>query len=378
VIGGMPNQRQERHRSALAAVAAVLMLAVPAMLGGAAPAAATTGFSIHNPQRDGLTGRPLSCPDPSVVGAVRGDWRYFLVCTSDNAGNAFPIWMSEDLQHWYPDGFVFAGGHEPAWAVPSGAHTRGRFWAPSIYRIGGRWVVYFAAQYNPASRALPRHAVSRRTMVIGVATSRSLAGPWHTAILHWPGQFNAVNRPQQRELVGGDIDPGVVRDPRSGQLYLFWAEQRTQIWEGALSPDGMRVDPHIRVALHVTKPWECDPLSRKCTVEGPEPFYHDGQVYLLYSAASTWDSSYAVGTAAAPDVLDPAHPFVKLAQPILHSAGSVVGPGRVSHPITGPGGESLILYHALLAPSRAHISASRILMLGTLSWDGGWPAIGGD
>ncbi len=374
----MPNQRQKSHRSALAAAAVALLLAVPAMLWSVAPAGAAAGFSIHNPQRDGLTGRPLSCPDPSVIGAVRGHWRYFLLCTSDNAGNAFPIWMSEDLQHWYPDGVVFAGGHEPAWAVPSGPHTRGRFWAPSIYRIGNRWVVYFAAQYNPASRALPRHTVSRRTMVIGVATSRSLAGPWHTAILHWPGQFNAVNGPHQRELVGGDIDPGVVRDPRSGQLYLFWAEQRTQIWEGALSPDGMRVDPHIRVALNVTEPWECDPLSRKCTVEGPEPFFHDGQVYLLYSAASTWDGSYAVGSAAALDVLDPAHPFVKLAQPILHSAGSVVGPGRVSHPITGPGGESLILYHALLAPSRAHISASRILMLGTLSWHGGWPAIGGD
>ena len=37
--------------------------------------------------------------------------------------------------------------------------------------------------------------------------------------------------------------PGVVQDPRNGQLYLFWAQQREQIWEGALSPDGFTLAP---------------------------------------------------------------------------------------------------------------------------------------
>lgn len=342
----------------------------------AGPAAASNPLAIHNPQRNGLTGRPLSCPDPSVVSAARGHWRYFLVCTSDNARDAFPIWMSEDLVHWYPDGYVLAAHHEPYWAVHSdGNHHAGLFWAPSIYRIQNRWVVYFAAQYNPASRALGSAVLKPGTMVIGAATATSLAGPWHTKILHYPGQFNAANARRQQELVGGDIDPGMVRDPRSGQLYLFWAQQRQQIWEGALSADGMTLAPNIRVALGVTKPWECDPLSQKCTIEGPEPFYHDGYIFLMYSAASTWDFTYAVGVAATSAALDPAHPFVKLPEPILQTAGGFLGPGRTSHPIVGPSGQLLILYHALLRPLRGHASAARILMLGTLNWSSGWPLI---
>jgi GH43 family beta-xylosidase len=311
-----------------------------------------------------------------VVAARRGRWRYFLVCTSDNARNTFPIWMSEDLVHWYPNGYVFPYGHQPFWAVPSdGRSHTGLFWAPSIYRIQNRWVVYFAAQYNAASHALGAAALKPGTMVVGVATATSLAGPWQTKILHYPGQFNAVNARAQQEIAGGDIDPGVVQDPRNGHLYLFWAQQREQIWEGALSPDGMTLSPNVRVAIGVSEPWECDPFSHKCTIEGPEPFYHDGSIYLMYSAASTWDSTYAVGVAAAPDALDAAHPFVKLAEPILQTAGGFLGPGRTSHPILGPSGESLILYHALLKPLRSHASAARILMLGTLNWVNGWPLI---
>ena len=59
----------------------------------------------------------------------------------------------------------------------------------------------------------------------------------------------------------------------------------------------------MHVAFSVSEPWECDPANNVCTVEGPQPFYHDGKIYLLYSAASTWDSTYAVGVATSPSVL---------------------------------------------------------------------------
>jgi beta-xylosidase len=357
----------------------LLVFALSAVLGGAVlavPALGASPLKIHNPQRDALTGKPLSCPDPSVIGADRGNWRYFLVCTSDNGLNAFPIWMSEDLVHWYPDGYVFPHGKQPYWAVHStGGGRDGIFWAPSIYRIENRWVVYFAAQYNPASHALGSVKMAPHTMVLGVGTSNSLAGPWHTKLLHYPAQFNRENARPQEERGGGDIDPGVVRDPRTGRLYIFWAEQREQIWEGALSANGLTMAPNIRVALGVTEPWECDPPSGNCTVEGPEPFYRDGMIYLMYSAASTWDYTYAVGVARSPAALDPAQPFVKLPEPILRTANGFLGPGRTSHPIVGPSGESLVLYHALLHPLKAHLSGARTLMLGTLNWVDGWPLI---
>jgi beta-xylosidase len=343
----------------------------------ASVSASAATFPYQNPMKDGLTGKPLSCPDPSVTKVHRGDWNYFLVCTSDNARNAFPIWMSEDLVHWYPNGYVFPYRHQPWWAAPSDGRTRnGVFWAPSIYRLNGHWQVYFAAVYNNASHALGKVALPTGTMVLGVATASALKGPWHTHLLHYPGQFNALNAVAAQERSGGDIDPGVVRDPRTGRLYIFWAEQQRQIWQGALSPDGLSIDPHIQLAFGVSQEWECDPLDSLCTIEGPEPFYHDGRVYVMYSAASTWDQTYAVGVASAPEALNPAEPFVKHPSPILRTANGFLGPGRTSHPVIGPRGQSLILYHALVkrVPPH-HYSGARTLMLGTFNWVGGWPLI---
>jgi GH43 family beta-xylosidase len=329
-----------------------------------------------NPMRNGLTGKPLSCPDPSVINAHRGKWNYFLFCTSDNGRDAFPIWMSEDLVHWYPDGSVFPHNHQPWWAVRStGAGRDGIYWAPSIYRVDNRWVLYFSAQYNGTTHALGSVTLAPRTMVLGVATSNSLAGPWHTKLLHYPGQLNAQNTRPNHEVIGGDIDPGIVEDPRTGRKYIFWAEQRQQIWESELSSDGLTIGPDIHVAFSISQPWECDPANRICTVEGPQPFYHDGQIYVLYSAASTWDSSYAVGVASSPSVLDPDHVFRKLPQPILKAGNGFLGPGGESDPVIGPDGHTMIMYHALTHPIAHHTSGRRVLMLGLLNWVNGWPQV---
>jgi GH43 family beta-xylosidase len=341
-----------------------------------AQAQSQPSLSYANPMRNGLTGKPLSCPDPSVIKVHRGKWNYFLFCTSDNARNAFPIWMSEDLVHWYPNGFVFPHNHQPWWAVHStGGGRDGIYWAPSIYRIQNRWVMYFSADYNQSTHAIRSVSLRPRTMVLGVATASSLAGPWHTRLLHFPGQLNAQNRKPDQELVGGDIDPGVVQDPRTGKMFIFWAEQREQIWESELSSDGLTVGPDIHVAFSVSRPWECDPANKICTVEGPQPFYHDGTIYVLYSAASTWDSTYAVGVASSPSVLDPDHVFQKLSQPILKAGNGFLGPGGESGPVVGPTGQTMIMYHALIHPVASHNSSLRVLMLGQLNWAGAWPLV---
>jgi arabinan endo-1,5-alpha-L-arabinosidase len=354
----------------------LLAAVVAGCLSGGVSAASAAPLKFSNPIRNGLTGKPLSCPDPSVIGADRGKWRYFLFCTSNNARNAFPIWMSEDLVHWYPDGSVFPQHHQPGWAMPStGGGQLGLYWAPSIYRIENRWVLYFAAQYNPASHGLGSVTLAPGTMVLGVATASSLAGPWTTQLLHYPGEFNADNPAPEQELAGGDIDPGVARDGATGQLYSFWAEQRQQIWSGELSSDGLTISPAIRVVFAVSEPWECDPLSKECTVEGPQPFYYQGKFYLLYSAASTWDSTYAVGVASSAVPLNAADPFVKEPEPILKTGDGFLGPGGESDPVVGPDGNSYVLYHALLHPLLHHNSEARVLMLGKLNWVDGWPLV---
>jgi beta-xylosidase len=349
---------------------------VAALAIAARPAAGQLAF--HNPLRDAKTGRPISCPDPSVDVTPHVRSRFVLVCTSDNARDAFPIWTSSDLVRWARVGSVFPRGTQPGWAAAStGGRWGGRFWAPQLFYVAGRWVLYFAAVYDFASGTLNLPAslgAAPGTMVIGVATAGALGGPWRPRILHYRGQFNAVNSEQEDH--GGAIDPSVVRDPRTGRLYLFWAEQTNEIWAGSLSGDGLTLDSHIHQVIGITEPWECDAANNNCTVEGPEPFYANGRFYLLYSAASTWDSSYAVGVAASPDPLDPSQPFIKLGHPILATGNGFLGPGRTSHPIIGPDGRTYILYHALMPPLAAHVvSAARVLMLGRLNWVGGWPMV---
>jgi GH43 family beta-xylosidase len=344
---------------------------------GAAPSDSASGGSsvlFHNPIRDGLTGAPLSCPDPTAIRYKQGPWNYYLVCTSDTALNAFPIWKSIDLVHWYPDGWVFPHGKQPWWAQPSTGLTHdGRYWAPALYRIDGRWVFYFAATYDTNAQDTGSYELGSHTMVIGAATANSLQGPWHTELLHYRGELNDQNGPSAQERVGGDIDPGVARDPRTGQLYMFWAEQERQIWEAPLSANGLTLGPKMRLAVTVSRPWEC---SQVCVVEGPEPFFHGGRLYVMYNGASTWNSSYAVGVASTADPMGSTAPFQKLPNPILGSAPGFLGPGGVSEPVTAPNGKQMVMYHAMLADSDHPVSSDRYLSMGALNWVDSWPLIG--
>jgi arabinan endo-1,5-alpha-L-arabinosidase len=339
-----------------------------------AGAAAAWTLRYHDPLRSPTSGRPFSCPDPSVTDSPQPGGGYILVCTSGYSKNAFPIYTSHDLVHWLPDGFVFPHGHQPWWAVPSAAHgPQGRYWAPELYRIEGRWVVYFAAVYNAAKIDLPVPGSGRltpRTMVVGVAWANSLRGPWHSSVLHYRGQFNNVSA--EPESPGPAIDPSVVADPSTGQLYLFWSDQSTEIWAGALSADGTKLDGPISLVLRTSEPFECDPSDHHCTIEAPEPFVNDGIFYLLYSGGSTWDASYDVGVAAA---YAPLGPYVKRPTPILEQGGGFYSTGHTSHPIIGPDGNTYILYHARTTPAHSNLSSRRYLMLGRLGWSEGWPTI---
>lgn len=296
------------------------------------------------------------------------------MCTSGLDRDAFPIYTSPDLVHWEPDGYVFPRGHEPWWSVTStGRGSGGRFWAPELDRIDDRWVVYFAAEDNAARLRLqvPGGAtVPTGRLVIGFGAATSLAGPWRTGVLHFAGQLpSAVGVP---EPAFPAIDPGVVENPATSQIYMFWADEPNQIWAGQLGAGGTTLKPPVYRVLRTTEPFECDPRDHHCTVEAPEPFYAKGDVYMLYSGASTWDASYDVGVAEAPD---PFGPFVKLDEPIIQSGGGFYSTGHTSEPILGPDGNTYVLYHARTKPGVQRQAATRYLMLGRLTWSGNWPQI---
>jgi len=99
--------------------------------------------------------------DPAVLRSEDGWW---LVATSNDAPDAFPILHSNDLTHWEPRGFVFAQGREPEWTAKG--RNVADFWAPEITRVGEEYWLCFTARQ--ASNAL----------AIGLARAASPEGPW--------------------------------------------------------------------------------------------------------------------------------------------------------------------------------------------------------
>ncbi|HEX2802830.1 MAG TPA: family 43 glycosylhydrolase, partial [Sphingomicrobium sp.] len=141
--------------------------------------------------------------DPAVIRTPQG---YYLVATSNDALDAFPLLHSDDLDQWLHVGFAFAEGKAPEWVAHGLRH--GDFWAPEMARVGDEyWLVYTARD-----RSL--------VLSIGLARAPSPEGPWAD-----------LGRPL---LTGGVIDGHLFVDD-DGERYLLWKEDRNGIWPRKLA-----------------------------------------------------------------------------------------------------------------------------------------------
>jgi len=160
--------------------------------------------------------------DPAVLKADDGWW---LVATSNDAPDAFPILHSTDLTHWEPRGFVFPEGHEPSWAAKG--RTVADFWAPEIARVGEEyWLCFTARQTSNA-------------LVIGLARASAPEGPWidngEPLITGSPIDTTGLGfDPKQPQMSGGVIDSHIFVDP-DGASYMFWKDDRNSIWPRPLA-----------------------------------------------------------------------------------------------------------------------------------------------
>jgi hypothetical protein len=147
--------------------------------------------------------------DPAVlrVAEAAGAAWYYLLVTSNDAPDSFPIARSRDLREWELVGFVFPRGYKPAWAADGKGVSD--YWAPEMHLIGGEYRVYFAARER-----------GTRELSIGVATSAGPEGPFTT--------------PDEPILRGGVIDPHVAVDAH-GDAYLFWKEDTNGVWPSLLN-----------------------------------------------------------------------------------------------------------------------------------------------
>jgi hypothetical protein len=160
--------------------------------------------------------------DPAVLKA--GD-DYWLVCTSNDAPDAFPILHSRDLEHWEPSGFVFPAGKEPGWAAKG--RNMADFWAPEMERVGSEyWTVFTARQATNA-------------LAIGLARAPSPIGPWtdNGAPLITGRPLNTTGLgydSSQPQMSGGVIDSHLFLDG-DGERYLFWKDDTNSIWPRPLA-----------------------------------------------------------------------------------------------------------------------------------------------
>jgi GH43 family beta-xylosidase len=333
----------------------------------AATLAVTSSPLVHNPLVNPATGKPLSCPDPSVLREPHRQYAYYMACTSDFARNALPIWGSHDGVHWRRLAFTFPKGSDPDWAVPAGSQ-HGRYWAPDLHYFNHRWVMYFAAELDSGTR-LTLDPLPQGNFAIGVATTTNLrSGHWHSSLLHYSGQDNQLPTRTIRERKGGVIDPNEFQNPVTHQRYLVFAKQSDQIWLAKLGGTGLQLGQVQRI-LTPSLPWECANLRGTCTLEGPIGYWYHGIAYIMYSASSTWAGTYSVGVAASADPL--VAPFAKDPLPILSSSTDLLGPGGTSEPVIAPDGSPVIYFHTLLEPDPGHISASRYLTVGRFRYGGG-------
>jgi arabinan endo-1,5-alpha-L-arabinosidase len=149
--------------------------------------------------------------DPAVIRVQDGfggaGTRYYLLTTSNDAPDSFPILRSLNLVDWEFLDYVFPRGQKPAWAAEG--EMVSDYWAPEMHQIKDEFRVYFVAR--------DRHT---RELCIGMARSASPEGP-----------FLADAAP----LVKGNVIDPHVFVAENGTSYLYWKEDNNDLWPGRLN-----------------------------------------------------------------------------------------------------------------------------------------------
>jgi arabinan endo-1,5-alpha-L-arabinosidase len=168
---------------------------------------------------------------------------YWLVATSNDAPDAFPILHSRDLLHWECLGFAFPEDQEPAWAAKG--RNLADFWAPEMHKVGEEyWLVFTARRITNA-------------LAIGLARSASPLGPFTDngvpLMTGMPVNTSGLGYdPSMPVMSGGVIDSHLFIDV-DGERYLFWKDDTNSIWPRPLAML-LRKHPDLIGKLFGTEP----------------------------------------------------------------------------------------------------------------------------
>ncbi len=285
-------------------------------------------------------------PDPFILHADDGYWAY---ATTDATSN-IQVAHSTDLVHWQRADDALPD--LPLWQPSS----RGYTWAPEVYRIGGRYVMYYTARFAEAGK-----------QCISTAEADRPQGPF----------VDKRGKPLLCQLeLGGSIDATRFVD-QDGASYLVWKNDGnccgmpTELWAQPLSEDGLTLTGRAtKLGLRNDEPWEGS------VIEAPTLLLHDGIYYLFFSANDYASIDYAVGYATSKKVLGPYTDAPE--NPILATGKSnAIGPGHQAI-IQGPQGQLWMAYHAwhpdAVGPS---VGGVRSMWLDKVTFENGKPIVHG-
>lgn len=146
--------------------------------------------------------------DPAILSTkIKDETWYYLVSTSNDAANAFPIIKSRDLKNWEFSNYIFPAGTKPEWA--NEGELVSDYWAPEMHQIGDEFRTYFVARDK-----------ENKQLCIGLVRSATPEG-------------NYIS--EKEPLISGNvIDPHLfVQDAQTS--YLFWKEDNNDIAPGKIS-----------------------------------------------------------------------------------------------------------------------------------------------
>ncbi|MDB5014345.1 MAG: b-xylosidase/arabinofuranosidase, Glycoside Hydrolase Family 43-like protein [Daejeonella sp.] len=145
--------------------------------------------------------------DPAIIRVEKNQEAcYYVVVTSNDAPNSFPILRSKNLKDWESAGFVFPEGKKPDWAADG--ELISDFWAPEMHQVGSEFRVYFVARDKQT-----------KELCIGRAVSSYPEGPF-------------ISDPKSL-LKGNVIDPHIyVADEKT--TFLYWKKDNNDVWPSLL------------------------------------------------------------------------------------------------------------------------------------------------
>jgi arabinan endo-1,5-alpha-L-arabinosidase len=340
--------------------------------GGGAPTAMYT-----NPLTAAIEGGGVveNCPDPAVIYAKEpGDEAWYVFCTADplndqdkDASNLFiehriPILRSKDLVS-----FSYVG--DALSELPSYAAADADLWAPEIQYFNGQYFLYFVVTNTLAGGN-----------AIGVATSKSPAGPWTHA-------ETPTVEPHPAPCCAGSkrwvYDPYVLLD-EGGKKYIYYGSYFGGLSVRSLSDDGMISDPVTQVEVAIPNRYEGAYVQRR------------GEWYYLFGSASDCCNGPLSGYSVfAGRSKSPLGPFVDKdgvpllagrvgGTPVLSMNGNRwVGAGH-NAVLTDFAGQDWIIYHAIDVDkpyfeksADPGLWVKRRLMMDPLDWIDGWPTVRG-